>query len=559
MDASMLTARRKDRTLQIWNMDMPTYKHEQDGDNSAEVYVDRVVGGLPYVYKGMLVDPIVNTMPPPQPPCLIDMLIINGLLAELNYTATTASGKLGPTKSSRLNYIFMASVATAFNWVNSPGTVTGIHDNWNWDIHNPLPDIKQQYVWMNHCLITILPVCIPGYNVSSWLTAEQTLFGWTAQQQSDYWTAVQVAGNFSAWLSLWTNWHNGRMNNDNYTLATEALPLANTPNRSSSLTVPTYLNTAAVTNFGDTSAYQDNTKWTALQIGTAQQNYLTWNWYSIRTTCVSDNDTASVVAAATPYFPVTSTARLNDINALVSVVSTLDDYKKIQAEFWAGGPNTESPPGMFLYLWAMHAKATGYAQTDGNAMLIFSGLELATQLFEMSRIVWQIKASYMQARPIQDIRRLISGNITAYDGISKPANLWMPYQTASFVTPPFADFPSGHSAFAQTFANVMTKWFGPMVPNNPVTLTNLPILCPLITGDQTGPYGSFTIAAGASQIQPGVVPTVALTLSWPTWQAMANSAGLSRQYGGIHCNSAHLGSQAAANALTPIVEAAWRF
>ena len=177
----------------------------------------------------------------------------------------------------------------------------------------------------------------------------------------------------------------------------------------------------------------------------------------------------------------------------------------------------------------------------------------------MGRIVWQIKANYMQARPIQDIRRLIGGNLVAYDGISKPANLWMPYQTANFVTPPFADFPSGHSAFSQSFANVMTKWFGPYVPNNRVAYTNLRLLCPMFTSDQTVPYGSFTTASGASEIQPGVVPAAPLTLSWSTWQAMANSAGMSRQYGGIHCNSAHLGSQAAANTLTPIVQAAWGF
>jgi hypothetical protein len=538
---------------------MPTYKHEQQDEKTAIINQDRVVGGIPYVYNRVPVNPIVNTMPEPPVLYSIDTLVIDGVLAQLNYTATVNSGRLGPTRASRLNYIFMASVATAFNWINGPGYVTGIHDNWNWDIHSPLPDIKQQYVWMNHCLIAILPVCIPSYDVSSWLSAERTLFGWTVQQQNDYWAAVQVAGNFSAWYGLWTTWRNDRMNNDNYTAANAALPLANTPNRSSSLTVPTYLNTAAVTNFGDTSAYQDNTKWTALQIGAAQQGYLTWNWYSIRTTCVSDADNASVVAAAAPYFASTSVARLADINALVSVVTTLDDNKKVQAEFWAGGPYTGSPPGMFIYLWAMHAKATGYAQTVGNASLIFSGLELATQLFEMGRIVWQIKANYMEGRPIQDIRRLIGGNLIAYDGVSKPANLWMPFQTANFVTPPFADFPSGHSAFSQSFANVMTKWFGPNIPNNTVSYSNLGILCPMFTTNQTMPYGSFTTAAGTSEIQPGVVPAAPLTLSWSTWQSMANSAGLSRQYGGIHCISADLGSKAAANALTPIVQAAWGF
>jgi len=35
-------------------------------------------------------------------------------------------------------------------------------------------------------------------------------------------------------------------------------------------------------------------------------------------------------------------------------------------------------------------------------------------------------------------------------------------------------------------------------------------------------------------MEPGLVPATGVTLSWPTFQAAADQAGISRRYGGIH-------------------------
>ena len=52
------------------------------------------------------------------------------------------------------------------------------------------------------------------------------------------------------------------------------------------------------------------------------------------------------------------------------------------------------------------------------------------------------------------------------------------------------------------------------------------------TGSDT--FGSsFTAAPGSSQIEPGITPSAAVTLSWPTYSAAAAQAGTSRQFGGI--------------------------
>ena len=45
---------------------------------------------------------------------------------------------------------------------------------------------------------------------------------------------------------------------------------------------------------------------------------------------------------------------------------------------------------------------------------------------------------------------------------------------------------------------------------------------------------SVTVAKGASKIEPGLVPAKATTLTFKSFTDAANSAGLSRRYGGIH-------------------------
>jgi hypothetical protein len=188
-------------------------------------------------------------------------------------------------------------------------------------------------------------------------------------------------------------------------------------------------------------------------------------------------------------------------------------------------------------------------------------LELAINLFEIGRVVWGLKKQYMEARPIQEIRNMYANStISSYTGAPVSGALWMPFQTNNFITPPFADFPSGHSAFGRAFANVMTAWFGPTIQaGTPTTAYRMAsILCPVFTTDQTNPACTYMFPAGTSQIQANV-PASTITLSFATWDDMTMSSGLSRQYGGIHAMSAHEGSLASADILTPIVNTSWGF
>jgi len=92
------------------------------------------------------------------------------------------------------------------------------------------------------------------------------------------------------------------------------------------------------------------------------------------------------------------------------------------------------------------------------------------------------------------------------------ATEWVPYQQATFVTPAFAGYVSGHSTFSRAAAEVLTAITG--------------------SGYFPGGLAEWTIPAGALHVELG--PTRDVVLQWATYYDAADQAGISRLYGGIH-------------------------
>ena len=105
----------------------------------------------------------------------------------------------------------------------------------------------------------------------------------------------------------------------------------------------------------------------------------------------------------------------------------------------------------------------------------------------------------------------------------------------------------------------MSEWYGPTIPSDTINITDMNLVSPMYnaTPSQSSSLGHLVVKKGSSRILPGVVPTNDTVNAWTTWQDMANSAGLSRLYGGIHGITAHQGSQAIATALHPMLKALW--
>jgi len=474
------------------------------------------------------------------------MLVLESLLTY------NASINLPPTKCSRTYYLFFLTLASGYNWVQSSSSISGTKDTWDWTVHYPIASAADQLVWMNHLYVYVMPTFVPGYDSSTLLERERNYFNWSVEKQTAEVARVQNEGHWSAWQTAWSAWWSYRASDGS--VAAAAIPSDSVlPNHSTSLNVGTSQ------DFTDATAYPNPTQWTPLLIGGVRKNYLTYTWESVVSTVLSGTEETNLKASGQAYFPDGTNGkqtRAQEIADLVALTNALNDLEKVTAEFWAGGPFTVAPPGMFVWFWKNFFQYTSHS----DSTMFYSGLELSIHLFEISRLVWGLKKDNMEARPIQDIRRLYNGQtLTKYDGTPIAGELWVPYQTATFVTPPFADFSSGHSGFSQCFANVMTKWFGSSIPSTgPKLITDMSLLSKIFTGtSQNLPFGSYTIPAGVSEIQHNIVPAVPITLSWNNWQDMADSAGISRQYGGIHCQSAHVASQAVANNLLEHITADW--
>jgi len=477
--------------------------------------------------------------------------------AMFNYVAAQ---NLGPTKTSRHMYMWAMSVATAYNWVTktTPYT-TPATDGWGWTTTHPLSTCTFVSVWMTQALTVIMPALIPGYNAAQLAAQEKTLYGWTQFEQTTQINYVRTAGQFTAWQAAWQLWFQAR-SADGSVAASVAPTAAQLPNGAISLD-PTVRQTI--------TAYPNPKKWTPLRIGGVVKNYYSRLWETVTSVGLTADDDAAAKAAAAPYFPGTDEQKNAELADVVAKTASLgipgvdSDEHKMQAEFWAGGPFTVSPPGMFMWLFKQYFVANNIYD---RSTFVYSALDLAIHLFEIGRVVWGLKLQYQEARPIQYIRRLyatatvgtwrttadLSGTLLPAADIS--GALWTPYQMLNFVTPPFPDFVSGHSSFSQIFALVMTDWFGPTIPATaPTLMTNLNKFSGMFPATDTQPFGTFVIGAGRSEIQSGLVPAAPVTITFRTWADIATSAGISRQWGGIHAQSAHLGGQAAARAVHAVL------
>jgi len=500
---------------------------------SYEAYNSKVVGA---VEAGILEEPPRDAKP---------YDLSTELLCAFTLLLTSAAtSNLGPTRSSRRYYLWFFSVATAYQWIRptSEKRVYGTKDGWNWDVLYPVGAERETCIWMLQALETIMSQMSIAYT-APWERVAYT-YVLSDSQLTDLKADVARLGALSTWSSSYATWWAYRASDGNVAAAVPPTN-ADLPNGATRLDVALTV---------DPATYPNPESWTPLKIGASSQNYMTYNWNNVLSAALSASDETTIKNAGDAYYPSVS-QRTTEIDEVVQITNTLSDTEKVIAEFWAGGPFTVSPPGMLLWMWKHYMGVKDMAP----ATIVWSGLDLSLHLFETGRLVWGLKKAHMQARPIQEIRRLYRGQaVKKYDGTTIQGESWVPYQETNFVTPPFADFPSGHSAFSRAFANVMNAWFGTTIDTRTEdTLDDIQLISPALRPQIEAP-GTFVFLSGNSQIQPAVVPASAVTLAWTTWDDLAESAGISRKYGGIHAASAHTGSVALANSLHTALTANFR-
>jgi Domain of unknown function (DUF6851) len=240
------------------------------------------------------------------------------------------------------------------------------------------------------------------------------------------------------------------------------------------------------------------------------------------------------------------------------------DFVRVLAEFWADGPNSETPPGhWFTILNYVASQLPPQAKRMGGGGPALDDLEwdvksyfmLGGAMHDAAISSWSVKGWYDYVRPITAIRAMdrlgmtlepgfiekvqpgdpLAGEnyivgkikILAWRGptvINDPATEdagvgwilaedWWPYQRPSFVTPPFGGYVSGHSTFSRAGADVLTA----------------------ITGDPYFPGGLGRFAVKKNEylvFEDG--PSQDITLEWATYRDASDQTSLSRIWGGIH-------------------------
>lgn len=191
--------------------------------------------------------------------------------------------------------------------------------------------------------------------------------------------------------------------------------------------------------------------------------------------------------------------------------ANLTDRQKVIAEYWADGPSSELPPGHWN-LFGQFVSLRDNHSLDDDVKMFFA---LDNALLDTSIATWDTKVAYDSVRPLTAIHYLFNGQkVLAWGGPNQGTQLingedWQPYQQDTVVTPAFAEYTSGHSAFSAAGAEILKLFSG---------------------SDAFG--DSYTQKAGTSRIENG--PATDITLSWNTFSDAADEAGISRRYGGIH-------------------------
>jgi hypothetical protein len=481
--------------------------------------------------------PIVNMIsinpPPPPIPSPINYNILQHSITDwmTAILKTGADKKVAPTKGSRFYFLAASILVDSWNVLN----------NISFDMFTQLPQLKvnvselQIDIWIELCAYNGLVQLLNSFSYPlSYIDAVKE------QHQTQYPTLYAMMNSYTNSLDTWlerVNAYISLRNNDGSANANE--PSSNLPNPD------TYINTTVIQDLNNPDVLPDSNDWTRLNITNdgqdIKQSYLTPKWGDV-VGVLSNDITSKLKDDVNINFWPSNTLHQTETQDVLDISQNLTTLQKIIAEFWSGGPGTVTPPG----IWLLFGTYCVYHHKLSTLSELKLYKQLTSGLFQASILCWNVKRAKVQERPIQAIRQLpetMISNWTSSEQIS--SKLWMPYQELNFVTPPFPDFVSGHSTFSGVASRVLTNFFGSnIIPDGKVTLSKeqMKLISPLFNdkSDSQCNICNVLIYPETSKIETGI-PETGVCLNWVTWDQMAEEAGKSRIYGGIHYESSNQG------------------
>ncbi|MEQ8820003.1 MAG: vanadium-dependent haloperoxidase [Sumerlaeia bacterium] len=155
---------------------------------------------------------------------------------------------------------------------------------------------------------------------------------------------------------------------------------------------------------------------------------------------------------------ITSAQFAEELNLVRDIGAYFSDSRTAEQEkiacFWADAQGTFTPTGHWNQIaeTAVRLRAgAGEPLTPLEQARLFAQLNLA--MADAGIACWEAKYHYNYWRPVTAIA-LADQDGNAATG--EPDSRWTPY----IATPPFPEFPSGHSTFSGAAEAVLTHWFG---------------------------------------------------------------------------------------------------
>jgi hypothetical protein len=258
--------------------------------------------------------------------------------------------------------------------------------------------------------------------------------------------------------------------------------------------------------------------------GKIYPGFLTPHWYRVKPFGLKRSDQFR----APPPPKVGSAQLLKEVDEVIHYNATLTLEQKAIVEFMRDGPRSTGQSGHWLR-FAQDVSRRDKNDIDRDVKLFFAVANVAMDAFIAS---WETKRYYDTSRPWTLVRHYYAGKkVRGWAGPGKgtvllPAENWHPYSPATFVTPPFPGYVSGHSTVSAACARTLELFtgsdrFGEVERRKAGDLTEAGIAPRLMQ-----------MRDGKPALDAPKTPDV--TLKLPTFTATAEMAGISRIMGGYH-------------------------
>ncbi|MFO0594652.1 MAG: vanadium-dependent haloperoxidase [Myxococcaceae bacterium] len=258
--------------------------------------------------------------------------------------------------------------------------------------------------------------------------------------------------------------------------------------------------------------------------------FLTPHWYRVKTFALERSDQ---FRPGPP--PKYGSKELNEqVDQVLSLNASLTPEQKATVEFMRDGPRSTGQSGH----WLRFAQAVSRRDRHGLEKDVKLFFAIGATCFDAFIAAWDAKRAYDSVRPWTLVRLMYAGKkVRGWLGPGKgvgevPAEQWAPYSPASFVTPPFPGYVSGHSTVSGAASKALELFTG----------------SDTFDDQDARRAGALTEKGATHALMMSVDGKAAkgdekqcdIVLQLPTFSATAEMAGWSRVLGGYHIQADNL-------------------